>query len=179
VSIVPVQHLYFVFTNIRTTPSRIFTGFGAHACGVLTPIAILKTSFLVRRRLAMAVRKEITMAQSMKFVRATVRPWKLDEILEALARVGIHTPTVTEIKVYGQKGSTEIYRGTEFTLKFLPMLKIEAAVPSDQIERVTAAIADAAKTGQIGEGEILVFDLEPVQQMRLGEIVKHEPRRAA
>jgi nitrogen regulatory protein P-II 2 len=118
------------------------------------------------------------MGQSMKFVRATVKPWQLDEILEALARVGFHTPTVTEIKVYGQKGPTEIYRGAEFTLKFLPMLKIEAAVPSDQIEKVTAAIADAARTGQIGEGEILVFDLD-VQQICLGEIGKHEPRQAA
>lgn len=119
------------------------------------------------------------MGQSMKFVSATVRPFKLDEILEALARVGLETPTVTETKVYGQKGPTEIYRGTEFTLKFLPMLKIETAVPSDQIEKVTRAIADVARTGQIGGGEILVFDLEHAQRIGVGEVNEKEPRQAA
>ena len=119
------------------------------------------------------------MAQSMKFVRATVRPWKLDEILEALARVGFHTPTVTETKVYGQKGPKEMYRGTEFTLKFLPMLKIEAVVASDQIEKVTRAIANAAKTDQIGDEEILVFDLEDSQRISIGMVEGNQPRRAA
>jgi nitrogen regulatory protein P-II 2 len=117
--------------------------------------------------------------QTMKFVIATVKPWKLDETLEALARVGLQTPTVTETKVYGQRGSTEIYRGMEFTSKFLPMLRIEAAVPSDQIERVTRAIADAAKTGQVGDGEILVLDLGDAQQIGIGAANGNQPRRAA
>ena len=119
------------------------------------------------------------MVQSMKFVRATVKPWKLDEILDALTRAGIQTPTVTETKIYGQKGPTEIYRGTEFTLKYLPMLKIEAVVSSDQIEKVTRVIADAASTGQIGDGEILVFDLEDVQRTSIGAVSGNQPRQAA
>jgi len=119
------------------------------------------------------------MVQSMKFVSATVKPFKLDEILEALARVGIQTPTVTETKVYGQKGPTEIYRGTEFTMNFVPMLKIETAVPSDQIEKVTTAIADAARTGQIGGGEIFVFDLELGQRIGVGQVNEKQPRHAA
>jgi nitrogen regulatory protein P-II 2 len=119
------------------------------------------------------------MGQSMKFVSAIVRPWRLDAILDALARVGFQTPTVTEIKVYGQKGPTEIYRGTEFTLKFLPMLKIEAAVPSDQIQNVTRAIVDAAGSDQIGDGEILVFDLEHAQRICVATVNGKQPRQAA
>jgi nitrogen regulatory protein P-II 2 len=137
--------------------------------------------FRVLRVLALVVAdqsEEITVGQA-KFVIATVKPWKLDETLEALARVGLQTPTVTETKVYGQKGSTEIYRGMEFTSKFLPMLKIEAAVPSDQIEKVTKAIADAAKTGQISDGEILVLDLEDAQRIGFGAANGNQPRRAA
>jgi nitrogen regulatory protein P-II 1 len=119
------------------------------------------------------------MGQSMKFVRATVKPFRLDEILEALRRAGLESPTVTETKLYGQKGRMEIYRGTEFTAKFVPMLEIEAVVPSDQIEKVTKAIAEAARTGQIADGEILVFDLERVQRICIREINDKEPRHAA
>jgi nitrogen regulatory protein P-II 1 len=122
------------------------------------------------------------MGQSMKFLRATVKPFRLDEILEALRRAGLESPTVTETKLYGQKGRIEIYRGAEFTAKFVPMLEIEAVVPSDQIEKVTKAIADAARTGrtgQIADGEILVFDLERAQQICIGGVDQKEPRRAA
>jgi nitrogen regulatory protein P-II 2 len=119
------------------------------------------------------------MGQSMKFVSAIVRPWKLDEILDALARIGLQTPAVSEIKVYGQKGPTEIYRGTEFTLKFLPMVRIEVAVPSDQIEKVTKAIVDAASTDKIGDGEILVFDLERAKRICVGAAKGNPPRQAA
>jgi nitrogen regulatory protein P-II 2 len=123
--------------------------------------------------------QEPTMGQSMKFVRATIKPWKLDEILDALAGAGVQTPTVTETKIYGQKGPTEIYRGTEFTLKYLPMLKVEAAVSSEQIEKVTRAIADAASTDQITDGEILVFDLEDVQRTSIGAVRGNRSRQAA
>lgn len=122
------------------------------------------------------------MGQSMKFVRATVKPFRLDEILEALRGAGLESPTVTETKLYGQKGRMEIYRGTEFVAKFVPMLEIEAVVPSDQIEKITKAIADAARTGptgQIADGEILVFDVQRVQRICIGEVNEKEPCRAA
>src|SRR5262249_31570034 len=86
------------------------------------------------------------MGQSRKLVAAIVKPIRLEDVLETLARVGIHAVTVTETKDYGQRGPTEIYRGLQYTPKFLPMLKIEAAVPSDRVESVTAAIVRAART---------------------------------
>lgn len=123
------------------------------------------------------------MGQSMKFVTAIVKPIRLDGVLAALAKVGIHALTVTETKDYGQSGSTEIYRGLQYTPKFLPMHKIEAAVPSDRVETVTNAIARAANTGQADDGKIFVFDLEHETHMRMGEIEKTAdklvPRRAA
>jgi nitrogen regulatory protein P-II 2 len=106
----------------------------------------------------------------MKFVMAIIKPFKLDEIRDALVRVGVHGLTVTETKGYGrQKGHTEIYRGTEYTANFLPKLKIEVAVPSDQVDKVTEAIIGAAKTGEIGDGKIFVFGLEHAVRIRTGE----------
>src|SRR5262245_46058077 len=123
------------------------------------------------------------MGQSMKFVTAIIKPIRLDDVLETLARVGIHAFTVTETKDYGQCGSTEIYRGLQYTPKFLPMLKIEAAVPSDRIETATNAIVRAAETGQADDGKIFVFDLEHVTHMCMGQGEKATgkliPRRAA
>ena len=88
----------------------------------------------------------------MKLVMAVIKPFKLDEIRDALTNVGVHGLTVTEAKGYGrQKGHTEIYRGTEYTVNLLPKLKIEVAVAADQVEKVTAAIIGAAKTGEIGQ----------------------------
>ena len=106
----------------------------------------------------------------MKLVMAVIKPFKLDEIRDALTGVGIHGLTVTEAKGYGrQKGHTEIYRGTEYTVNLLPKLKIEVAVAADQVDKVVAAIIGAAKTGEIGDGKIFVMPLEKVIRIRTGE----------
>jgi nitrogen regulatory protein P-II 2 len=106
----------------------------------------------------------------MKLITAIIKPFKLDEIRDALTRAGVHGLTVTEVKGYGrQKGHTEIYRGTEYTANFLPKLKIEVAVASDQVEKVTDAIVGSAKTGEIGDGKIFVFGLEHAVRIRTGE----------
>jgi nitrogen regulatory protein P-II 2 len=97
----------------------------------------------------------------MKIVMAIIKPFKLDEVREALTAIGIQGLTVTEVKGYGrQKGHTEIYRGTEYAVNFLPKLKIEVAVPSDLADKAVETIASAAKTGQIGDGKIFVFGIE-------------------
>src|ERR1044072_3710105 len=97
----------------------------------------------------------------MKIVMAIIKPFKLDEVRDALTAVGVAGLTVTEVKGYGrQKGHTEIYRGAEYVVSFLPKLKIEVAVPSDRVERVVEAIVSAAKTGQIGDGKIFVTDID-------------------
>jgi nitrogen regulatory protein P-II 2 len=106
----------------------------------------------------------------MKIVMAVIKPFKLDEVRDALTAIGVHGMTVTEVKGYGrQKGHTEIYRGTEYAVSFLPKLKIEVAVPSDQVEKIIDAIAGAAKTGQIGDGKIFVLGLENAVRIRTGE----------
>ena len=106
----------------------------------------------------------------MKFVMAIIKPFKLDEVRSALSDLGISGMTVTEVKGYGrQKGHTEIYRGTEYAVSFLPKIKIEVAVPSDQADKVVAAISAAAKTGQIGDGKIFVIDVEHALRIRTGE----------
>jgi nitrogen regulatory protein P-II 2 len=106
----------------------------------------------------------------MKIVMAIIKPFKLDEVRDALTAIGVHGMTVTEVKGYGrQKGHTEIYRGTEYAVTFLPKLKVEVAVAADQLDKVTDAIAAAAKTGQIGDGKIFVFDLEQAVRIRTGE----------
>ena len=108
--------------------------------------------------------------QSMKLVMAIIKPFKLDEVRDALTGVGVLGLTVTEVKGYGrQKGHTEIYRGTEYAVSFLPKLKIEVAVAADQVDRVTDAIVGAAKTGQIGDGKIFVFGLDHAVRIRTGE----------
>jgi nitrogen regulatory protein P-II 2 len=102
----------------------------------------------------------------MKLITAIIKPFKLEEIRGA----GVHGLTVTEVKGYGrQKGHTEIYRGAEYTANFLPKLKVEVAVTADQIEKVTDAIINAAKTGEIGDGKIFVFGLEHAVRIRTGE----------
>jgi nitrogen regulatory protein P-II 2 len=106
----------------------------------------------------------------MKIVMAIIKPFKLDEVRDALTAIGVHGMTVTEVKGYGrQKGHTEIYRGTEYAVSFLPKLKIEVAVAASQLEKVIDAISSAAKTGQIGDGKIFVFDLEQAVRIRTGE----------
>ena len=106
----------------------------------------------------------------MKLVMAIIKPFKLDEVRDALTSVGVHGMTVTEVKGYGrQKGHTEIYRGAEYAVNFLPKLKIEVGVADDLEDRVVAAISNAAKTGQIGDGKIFVYDLNSAVRIRTGE----------
>ena len=106
----------------------------------------------------------------MKIVMAIIKPFKLDEVRDALTSIGVHGMTVTEVKGYGrQRGHTEIYRGTEYAVSFLPKLKIEVAVASSQAEKVIDAITAAAKTGQIGDGKIFVYDLNSAVRIRTGE----------
>ena len=106
----------------------------------------------------------------MKIVMAIIKPFKLDEVRDALTAIGVQGLTVTEVKGYGrQKGHTEIYRGAEYAVSFLPKLKVEVAVPSDQVDKVVGAITGAAKTGQIGDGKIFVFNLENAVRIRTGE----------
>ena len=106
----------------------------------------------------------------MKIVMAVIKPFKLDEVRDALTAVGVHGLTVTEVKGYGrQKGHTEIYRGTEYAVNFLPKVKIEVAVDSGQVDKVVEAITGAAKTGQIGDGKIFVFSLDHAVRIRTGE----------
>ena len=106
----------------------------------------------------------------MKIVMAIIKPFKLDEVRDALTAAGVHGLTVTEVKGYGrQKGHTEIYRGTEYAVNFLPKIKIEVAVASDQASKVVDAITAAAKTGQIGDGKIFVYDIDHAVRIRTGE----------
>src|SRR5262249_27622605 len=107
----------------------------------------------------------------MKYVMAIIKPFKLDDVRDALMRVGVHGLTVSEIKGYGrQRGHTEIYRGSEYTVNFVPKLKIEVAVTSDQVDKAIEAISGAAKTGEIGDGKIFAFGLEAAVRIRTGEV---------
>ena len=106
----------------------------------------------------------------MKIVMAIIKPFKLDEVRDALTGIGVHGMTVTEVKGYGrQKGHTEIYRGTEYAVSFLPKLKIEVAVSTDQVDKVVDTITKTAKTGQIGDGKIFVFGIDQAVRIRTGE----------
>jgi nitrogen regulatory protein P-II 2 len=106
----------------------------------------------------------------MKKIEAVVKPFKLDEVREALSEVGVTGLTVTEVKGFGrQKGHTELYRGAEYVVDFLPKVKVEAAVKSELLEQAIEAIERSANTGKIGDGKIFVFDLEKVIRIRTGE----------
>ncbi|HEY6892925.1 MAG TPA: P-II family nitrogen regulator [Rhodanobacteraceae bacterium] len=106
----------------------------------------------------------------MKLVTAIIKPFKLDEVREALSALGVQGITVTEVKGFGrQKGHTELYRGAEYVVDFLPKVKIEAAMNDDIVERSIEAIEKAANTGKIGDGKIFVFDLLQVVRIRTGE----------
>ena len=106
----------------------------------------------------------------MKMVVAIVKPFKLDEVREALAELGVNGLTVTEVKGFGrQKGHTELYRGAEYVVDFLPKVKIEAAGPDDLLEQCLEAVQKSARTGKIGDGKIFVFDIEQVIRIRTGE----------
>ncbi|HEY4192632.1 MAG TPA: P-II family nitrogen regulator [Mesorhizobium sp.] len=106
----------------------------------------------------------------MKIVMAIIKPFKLDEVREALTALGIQGLTASEVKGYGrQKGHTEIYRGAEYAVSFLPKIKIEVAVSADMADRVVEAITAAARTGQIGDGKVFVFGLDRAVRIRTGE----------
>ena len=106
----------------------------------------------------------------MKQITAIIKPFKLEEVREALADVGVSGLTVTEVKGFGrQKGHTELYRGAEYVVDFLPKVKIEAAIADDLVDRVIEAIESAARTGKIGDGKIFVTHLEQVVRIRTGE----------
>ncbi len=106
----------------------------------------------------------------MKLIIAAIKPFKLDEVREALTAIGVRGMMVTEIKGFGsQSGHTEIYRGAEYTVNFVPKVKIEVAVPASMVEQVTEAIVNAARTGKIGDGKIFVLDVESAVRVRTGE----------
>jgi len=106
----------------------------------------------------------------MKLVTAVIKPFKLDEVREALAAVGVQGITVTEVKGFGrQKGHTELYRGAEYVVDFLPKVKVEAAIRDDLLDQVIETIEKSASTGKIGDGKIFVFDVEQVIRIRTGE----------
>jgi nitrogen regulatory protein PII len=106
----------------------------------------------------------------MKLITAVVKPFRLDDIRNALAEVGVQGMTVTEVKGFGrQRGHTELYRGAEYVVDFLPKVKIEVAVTDELVDRVIEAIIDAAKTGKVGDGKIFVTDLVAVYRIRTGE----------
>jgi nitrogen regulatory protein P-II 2 len=106
----------------------------------------------------------------MKLVIAIIKPFKLEEVRDALTALGVHGMTVTEVKGYGrQKGHTEIYRGAEYAINFLPKLRLEIACPSDRADKVVEAVSAAAKTGQIGDGKIFVTTIDHAVRIRTGE----------
>ena len=106
----------------------------------------------------------------MKKIEAIIKPFKLDEVKDALNEIGIQGITVSEVKGFGrQKGHTELYRGAEYVVDFLPKVKIEAAIKSEMLDQVIEAIEKSANTGKIGDGKIFVFDLEQVYRIRTGE----------
>ena len=106
----------------------------------------------------------------MKFVSAIIKPFKLDEVREALSNIGVQGITVTEVKGFGrQKGHTELYRGAEYVVDFLPKVKLEIAIKDEMLDQVVDAIEKAAATGKIGDGKVFVFNLEQVYRIRTGE----------
>ncbi len=109
----------------------------------------------------------------MKIVMAIIKPFKLEEVRDALTALGVHGLTVTEVKGYGrQKGHTEIYRGAEYAVSFLPKLKIEVAVSAELADKVVEAIVATARTGQIGDGKIFVYGIDSAVRIRTGETDK-------
>ena len=106
----------------------------------------------------------------MKKVEAVIKPFKLDDVKEALTQLGVFGMTVTEVRGFGrQKGHTELYRGSEYTIDFLPKVKIEVVVPNDLVDKVVSAIVSAAKTGSIGDGKVFVLPVEEAVRIRTGE----------
>jgi nitrogen regulatory protein P-II 2 len=106
----------------------------------------------------------------MKLIMAVIKPFRLDDVRDALSEIGIKGMTITEVKGFGrQKGHTELYRGAEYAVDFLPKIKLEVAVPSDLVDRVIESITTAAQTGKIGDGKIFISEIEQVIRIRTGE----------
>ena len=106
----------------------------------------------------------------MKLISAIIKPFKLDDVREALSEIGVQGMTVTEVKGFGrQKGHTELYRGAEYVVDFLPKVKLDVAVRDDQVDQIVEAISKAAKTGKIGDGKIFVYNVDQVIRIRTGE----------
>ena len=133
-------------------------------------VNILRVVNLSRQRPATSLAGPKRGLEPMKIVMAIIKPFKLEEVRDALTAIGVHGLTVSEVKGFGrQKGQTEIYRGAEYAVSFLPKIKIEVAVPSDQVDKTVDAITGAAKTGQIGDGKIFVIGLDQAVRIRTGE----------
>ena len=106
----------------------------------------------------------------MKMVSAIIKPFKLDDVREALSDIGVYGMTITEVKGFGrQKGHTELYRGAEYVVDFLPKIKVELAVADDQVDQIIEAIQKAAYTGKIGDGKLFIYELEQIIRVRTGE----------
>jgi nitrogen regulatory protein P-II 2 len=132
----------------------------------------LASSFAMARRVGLPTSRPQSFAgdDTMKLVIAIIKPFKLEDVRDALVAVGVHGMTVTEVKGYGrQKGHTEIYRGAEYAVNFLPKMRIEVGVPTDRVEKVVEAITQSAKTGQIGDGKIFVTNIDQAVRIRTGE----------
>jgi nitrogen regulatory protein P-II 2 len=124
-------------------------------------------------RALQTIAARILKEDNMKLITAIIKPFKLDEVREALSAIGVQGITVTEVKGFGrQKGHTELYRGAEYVVDFLPKVKVEAAVADDLLERAIEGIEAAARTGKIGDGKIFVYDLQQVIRIRTGETGK-------
>jgi nitrogen regulatory protein P-II 2 len=120
--------------------------------------------------LAWAVGACLTGGASMKFITAVIKPFKLDEVRDALIQIGVHGMTVTEVKGYGrQKGHKEIYRGAEYNVNFLPKVRLDIAVAEEQVDQVVETISKAARTGQIGDGKIFITPIDQAVRIRTGE----------
>jgi nitrogen regulatory protein P-II 2 len=140
---------------------RLFTSFGRHFDEHVVLTIFCNRGGFPRPRI---------MDHIMKMVTAIIKPFKLDEVREALSAIGVQGITVTEVKGFGrQKGHTELYRGAEYTVDFLPKVKVEAAIQDSLLDQVIEAIEKSAGTGKIGDGKIFVFDLEQVIRIRTGE----------
>jgi len=116
-------------------------------------------------------RQKQSESERMKYIIAVIQPHRLDAVREALAAIGVQGLTVTEVRGFGrQKGQTEIYRGAEYTMQYVPKVKLEIAVPAVLSDRAVETIREAARTGRIGDGKVFVFDLEGVMRVRTGEM---------
>jgi len=147
-----------IWVPVGTQIQRIFAPSGWHRIWKPLPHA------------GVGSRPERGTESAMKLVMAVIKPFKLDEVREALTPLGVQGLTVTEVKGFGrQKGQTEIYRGAEYHVSFLPKVKIEVAVPAEMVDAVVEAIATTARTGKIGDGKIFVMDVERALRIRTGE----------